>query len=200
MDPSYGMYLWPSAILLADYLCINARQFDGKKILELGTGTGLCGLIAALIGGEVVMTDLEDSVIIRENCQWAIQHNKHLFKGSARYLPFTWNAFSPSILELSAPDIILGADVLYDESDFEILMASVHFFLQKNPHAIFLTTYQERVDSYRWTIEILLDRWNLEMEDIPIETFFADDRTDLLQGKTISLWKISNKSVDQGVG
>ena len=37
--------------------------FKGKKVLELGSGTGLGGLIAANYADEVILTDYQDTIM-----------------------------------------------------------------------------------------------------------------------------------------
>lgn len=51
----YGIVLWPAAIALAHDLA--TRDLAGIRILELGAGTGLPGLVAASRGARVVQTD-----------------------------------------------------------------------------------------------------------------------------------------------
>ena len=46
---SYGLYLWPSAPVLAWYLWLNQHQFRGKRVLELGAGTSLPGILLAKV-------------------------------------------------------------------------------------------------------------------------------------------------------
>jgi predicted RNA methylase len=44
--------------VLANYLTIRGEGYcKGQTILELGSGTGLVGLVAAALGGDVWMTD-----------------------------------------------------------------------------------------------------------------------------------------------
>jgi len=64
-DP-YGAVLWPAASAVSDHLLTivaedyPSKSLDGLTILELGTGTGLCSLAAALGGASKVMaTDFE---------------------------------------------------------------------------------------------------------------------------------------------
>ena len=47
----YGIVVWPSAIALAHELA--SRDVRGKRILELGAGTGLPGIVAASLGAHV---------------------------------------------------------------------------------------------------------------------------------------------------
>lgn len=61
-DP-YGAVLWPAASAVSDYLLttVSEESLEGLVILELGTGTGLCALSAALGGAKrVIATDYED--------------------------------------------------------------------------------------------------------------------------------------------
>src|SRR5262245_21110062 len=51
----YGIVLWPSAIALAHE--VASRALDGARVLELGAGTGLPGIVAASAGARVVQTD-----------------------------------------------------------------------------------------------------------------------------------------------
>ena len=53
----YGYLLWESAIGLADFLGQHVDWLAGKRVLELGTGVGLAGLVACSLGAEVWQTD-----------------------------------------------------------------------------------------------------------------------------------------------
>lgn len=53
----YGVALWPSAIALAHDIVARAEDVRGRRVLELGAGTGLPGIVAASLGGHVIQTD-----------------------------------------------------------------------------------------------------------------------------------------------
>jgi methyltransferase-like protein 23 len=53
----YGVVLWPAAIALAHDVASRAEAFRDARVLELGAGTGLPGIVAASFGGCVVQTD-----------------------------------------------------------------------------------------------------------------------------------------------
>jgi predicted nicotinamide N-methyase len=44
-----GFVMWPSAVVLARWIVSNPNEFRGKRILELGSGCGLAGLVAGKI-------------------------------------------------------------------------------------------------------------------------------------------------------
>lgn len=71
-----GGLLWPAGEVLADYLCSSARSNPDflldKRILELGSGTGVVGLSVAMStilgNGCVYLTDLEKVLpILKKN-------------------------------------------------------------------------------------------------------------------------------------
>ena len=53
----YWGELWPSSIALSEFLNENSELISGKKIIEIGCGLGLAGIVAAKLGGTVTLTD-----------------------------------------------------------------------------------------------------------------------------------------------
>lgn len=122
-----------------------------------------------------------------------------LTKPFIELIQLTWGEFNSDILNIedSSLDYILGSDCFYDTKDFEDIIASVCFLLRVKgkPNCTFLTTYQERNSD--WSIDCLLDRWNLKGCEIPLESFEGNESQLLgsrLPGScTVSLFKISLK-------
>jgi len=54
-----GAQVWPAAHVLCKYLENKMKKghFVGKTCADIGSGTGLCGLVAAVLGAEVTLTD-----------------------------------------------------------------------------------------------------------------------------------------------
>ena len=75
LGPADGLHttVWEAAIAFYCFaLSKHAPSFAGKRVLELGAGTGLVGLTLAALGAEVVLTDLPDAMpLLRHN----VQHN-----------------------------------------------------------------------------------------------------------------------------
>src|SRR5437879_1509077 len=109
----YWAELWPSGIALAEV--VDRLALRGKRVLELGAGLGIPSLVAALGGADVLATDwAEDAVsLLRENAER---------NGIAlRVEPVRWD--EPEPLVRGAPwDVVLGADLLYEERNAEQLL------------------------------------------------------------------------------
>ena len=56
----YGVAIWPSAIALVHEIATRAEEISGRRILELGAGTGLPGIVAASLGARVVQSDRDE--------------------------------------------------------------------------------------------------------------------------------------------
>ncbi|XP_076939400.1 uncharacterized protein LOC143608097 isoform X2 [Bidens hawaiensis] len=138
MKEDYGLFVWPSRVILAEYVWQQRSRFAGLTLLELGAGTSLPGLVAAKIGANVILTDDSDKLEI---------------------MGLTWGVWDESIFSLQ-PQVILGADVLYDSSAFDNLLATVKFLLERSPDSVFITSYHNR--SGHHLIEFLMVKWGLK--------------------------------------
>lgn len=93
--------LWPSAIALAHELAV--RDLTGKRVLELGAGTGLPGIIAAARGARVVQTDRQ-SLALHLGKRNAERNGIQLEQRTG-----DWTAWTDE----THYDLVIGADILY---------------------------------------------------------------------------------------
>eukprot|EP00903_Cladosiphon_okamuranus_P006221 g6112.t2 len=116
-----GGSVWSTGLLLAEHLSRHAALYDGvfrgKRLLELGSGTGLVGLAAARFGPpqEVVITDLESHVDI---CTSNVARDAATgAQGlcAVRVEAYDWSGEVPDSLGAVPFDVILGTDVAYYE-------------------------------------------------------------------------------------
>lgn len=61
-DIPYYAWIWPTAKVMAERI-LAAGSLVGVTALEMGCGTGLVGLAAALAGAKVTLTDLQDGAL-----------------------------------------------------------------------------------------------------------------------------------------
>lgn len=151
----YGMFVWPCSVVLAEYVWQQRSRFSGISVIELGAGTSLPGLVAAKVGADVTLTDDSKRVEVLENIRRVCDLNKL----SCKVMGLTWGIWDAQIFDLH-PQILLGADVLYDASAFDDLFNTVAFLLQSSPGSVFITTYHNR--SGHHLIEFLLVKWGLK--------------------------------------
>eukprot|EP00891_Asterochloris_glomerata_P003696 jgi/Astpho2/3696/Aster-04885 len=64
LQDGLGARVWAIAHTMCRHLVDNPALVRGRRVLELGSGTGLCGIVAAKLGAaEVLMTDNEPKVL-----------------------------------------------------------------------------------------------------------------------------------------
>ena len=100
----YGAVLWPSAIALAHE--IASRDLAGKRILELGAGTGFPGIVAASRGAHVVQTDRQR--VAMHVCKQNAERNRVTIEHRIA----DWTAWD----DAARYDVIMGSDILYVDS------------------------------------------------------------------------------------
>uniref|UniRef100_A0A8C8Z162 Histone-arginine methyltransferase METTL23 n=2 Tax=Lemuridae TaxID=9445 RepID=A0A8C8Z162_PROSS len=165
----YGMYVWPCAVVLAQYLWFHRRSLPGKAVLEIGAGVSLPGILAAKCGAEVILSDSSELPHCLEICRQSCQMNN---LPQVHVVGLTWGHISCSLLTLPPQDIILASDVFFEPEDFEDILTTVYFLMQKNPKVQLWSTYQVR--SADWSLEALLYKWDMKCVHIPLESFDAD--------------------------
>ena len=116
-DAGLGGTLFDGALCLCnyvEYLCgeRGADYYVGKRVIELGAGCGLPGMLLASLGASVEITDIEETVeLIEEN----IEENGGDVERNATARVLDWN--DVDALEHSGEyDIILAADTVYSEA------------------------------------------------------------------------------------
>ncbi|NWV01634.1 MET23 protein, partial [Upupa epops] len=168
-DSQFGTYVWPSAVVLSQFVWAHRERLLGRRVLEVGAGLGLPTVLAARCGAKVVLSDSEELPQCLQNGRRSCALNR---LSRVPVVGLTWGRVSPELLSLQPVDIILGSDVFFDPKDFEDILTMIYFLLERNPHAEFWTTYQVR--SADWSIEALLYKWKLKSTNIPLHLFGAD--------------------------
>lgn len=133
-----GCVVWDAALVLAKFLenkHFPDKYWTSKKVLELGSGTGLVGLVAGCLGADVMLTDLEELVpLLSEN----IERNKELIEGTAVSRTLKWGGTSG----LEIPDVILMSDLVYYPEALNPLCETLTELT--NEHSLALLCYEER--------------------------------------------------------
>jgi len=109
----YWAELWPSGQALTRRVAV--RALHGARTLELGCGLGLPSLAAAIAGGRVLATDWSPQAIelLRGNAER---------NGIALDLERADWAEPAALLERAPWDLVLGADLLYERRNADLLL------------------------------------------------------------------------------
>ena len=194
---SYGLYLWPCAPVLAWYLWLRQEDIKGKKVLELGSGTALPGLLCAKFGADqVFLTDDAWQINTLKNIHEAVKINKFQPDEAAdkvQVLGLTWGDYTEELFDISESklDFIIGSDLFFDPEVFEPLITTISYLLELNPNAEVLIAVQER--SSDWSIEEDLIKWSLKCSYIFPKEFLSDtgiEEGDLTGKHSIFILKI----------
>ncbi|KAK7507676.1 hypothetical protein BaRGS_00001611 [Batillaria attramentaria] len=115
--------VWDAAVVLCEYLTQHPHLVAGRQVLELGAGTGLAGMVAALAGGSVTVTERAEAL---EHLREAVVSNMENSGHGIVIKELDWthdhSDFPPVY------DVILGADIIYVEETFpDLLRTLLHF-------------------------------------------------------------------------
>lgn len=112
----YWAELWTGSIALARHLA--SRELSGKRTIELGCGVGLPSVVALEKGAQVLATDYYEAALD------FTAHNAHENTGTEpQTLLVDWRW--PETLEAGAFDLVLAAEVLYEERNVRPLAGIV---------------------------------------------------------------------------
>ncbi|XP_029655822.1 protein N-lysine methyltransferase METTL21A [Octopus sinensis] len=128
--------VWDSAIVLSEFLEVNPEFAKNKNVIELGAGTGLVGIVAALLGGDVTVTERQsalENLCANVNANTAVYGNISL---RAKKLDWT-NNLSDSFM--ADYDLIVGADIIYIEETFPHLLKTLLYFTNRSGSVILLS-------------------------------------------------------------
>uniref|UniRef100_A0A667YNT2 Methyltransferase 21C, AARS1 lysine n=1 Tax=Myripristis murdjan TaxID=586833 RepID=A0A667YNT2_9TELE len=129
---TYGAVMWPAALSLCSFLDKNRQTLNlqGKTVLELGSGTGLVAIVAALLGASVTATDLPD---VLGNLKANLMRNT---RGRCLYTPQVAALCWGPDLEHTYPksvyryDYVLASDVVYHHDFLDELLVTMKHFCQ----------------------------------------------------------------------
>ncbi|CAM8972251.1 unnamed protein product [Rhodiola kirilowii] len=156
--PSQGLsfQLWPAATTLVSLLDnhrlnpkTNSRfsefldQHRRLKILELGSGTGFAGIVAAAtLDAEVTVTDLPHVI---PNLEFNVEANAGVLKnGSVVAAPLRWGDAEDMEKLGREYDVVLASDVVYHDHLYEPLLESLKYLLGGEKRSVFVMAHLRR--------------------------------------------------------
>lgn len=120
--------VWDAAIVLCEYLEAGNVDLDKKKVIELGAGSGIVGIVSTLLGAHTTITDLEKAIpylteVVNTNLP-------KRFEGQFTVQALDWRENLES--RTKTYDVILGADIIYIEETFPDLLRTIEHLSDEN--------------------------------------------------------------------
>ncbi|XP_025904875.1 protein N-lysine methyltransferase METTL21A isoform X2 [Nothoprocta perdicaria] len=114
--------VWDAAVVLSTFLEAGSIDLRDRHVLELGAGTGLPGIVAALLGARVTLTDRADALELLEANVRDNLPPEALPRAAVREL--AWGQ-GLGAFPAGAFDLVLGSDIVYLEETFAALLRTL---------------------------------------------------------------------------
>ncbi|KDO23979.1 hypothetical protein SPRG_10676 [Saprolegnia parasitica CBS 223.65] len=127
-QPKTGYLLWGAAVILARWVHLNRELFHERSVLEVGSGLGLSGIVAAAYSQQMTMTDYQQDTLD------ALQYNVDLNFDATATSHVSMEHLDWDHLDLSAPkvDIVMASDIICEPSTAEGFANVVRHRLKPN--------------------------------------------------------------------
>lgn len=147
----YWAEIWDSSVGVGQWLIEYHQTQDLRlcRVLDLGCGMGLAGTVAAVLGAQVTFGDIERDALGFAALN-GLRYSPHI---KARRMDWQSDDLRTTF------DLILGADVLYEKSQWEPLDRFVRHHLA--PRGLVLLGEPGRITGEMWQNWILNRGWEL---------------------------------------
>jgi predicted nicotinamide N-methyase len=172
----YGFLLWEAAVGLARMLAAEPGLAAGRRVLELGAGVGVPGIVARSLGAQVWQTDHQAGALAL--AQRNAQQNG--VGGITQFLA-DWRSWT----DTARYDVILGADIMYEraiyfylERIFEQCLAPGGRLLLSDPGRPQAMEFAALLEKHGWRMDmetqiVLLDEQGQENRPVEVALWTA---------------------------
>lgn len=180
--------IWPASYILVHYLMKYRSEFENEDVLEVGSGTGITGLVAAVYSKSVVVTDYNEIVLD------LLDHNakENAITGSkciCKQLDWTKKE-SRETFPQHAYRTIIGSDVVYWYNMIIPLLETVDYLLSHEDGARFVLAFKHRAaNTEAHLFEQASNRFNMTIEDVPAEKFVPESELEALTGVFLKIFR-----------
>ncbi|KAL1265167.1 hypothetical protein QQF64_003194 [Cirrhinus molitorella] len=153
--------VWDSALHLCQFFESMSLDLSGMRIIELGGGTGLVGIVAARLGAHVMITDLPFAI-------------SQIERNIALNTPLSgWPSDAPVVSVLSwgldhcrftsSWDFVLGADIVYMPETFPLLLDTLVHLCRDGAVVYLASTMRREQGAQDFYDSVLPQMFNVEL-------------------------------------
>lgn len=158
----YGLELWPSAIMLAEYI-VRMGDGAGRSAIELGCGLGLVSMVASKMNWSVLATDREE---------YSLQFADYIATRNGVCIDEfdTLNWHEPKLSRKFSR--VFAADVLYQKEDHEPILKCLDVFLKPDavaliadPNRSVADRFASLAESHGYDVEVIATQCQLQPDE-----------------------------------
>ncbi|KAJ5869225.1 hypothetical protein N7455_004166, partial [Penicillium solitum] len=198
-----GNRTWEAALHFGSFLASEAGEalVRGKRVIELGAGTGFLSLVCARYLGvrSVVVTDREPALI--DNIRDCVRHNLN-GRESIPIYPAVWEWGTPLVREGDLAglgsdedeegtglrfDVALGADLIYDTDLVPLLLSTVRDLFENYHIKEFIIAATLRNEDTFRTFLNACETNSFAVETLPFESTPSEDQTGFFHSASIPI-------------
>lgn len=138
----YWAEIWPSSIALSEYLC--SKDIYGKSVLELGCGVGVVGIVAALEGAKVLMTDYEEDALKFTRMNIEKNLTQAMLDSLVEVMYLDWRTLA--LTEIF--NFIIGSDLIYEQRNHEPILNLIKRYLREDGEAILTDPHRSTLEKF----------------------------------------------------
>ena len=135
IDPPFWGFAWAGGLALARYLLDTPGVLDGRRVVDVATGSGLVAVAAALAGArEVHAVDVDQLAVV------AARRNA---ESNGVRLSVTLGSVSDVVA--GTGDLVLAGDVFYDRDMAEQMLTSLRLLRDRGAEVLVGDPYRSRL-------------------------------------------------------
>ncbi|EPS65506.1 hypothetical protein M569_09272, partial [Genlisea aurea] len=172
LEGDTGCCIWPSSLFMSEFILSHPEIFASKCCFELGSGVGLVGVCLSHVkASKVILSDGDLQTLANMKCNLELNDVKHV-----HYLHLPWEEESTSENHLRLhglkPDVILGADIIYDPLCVPHLVKLLAAVLNRDGHwpgrnpVAYVASVIRNVETFDCFVSVAERSGGLSIEDI----------------------------------
>ncbi|XP_067835154.1 EEF1A lysine methyltransferase 3-like [Heptranchias perlo] len=151
--------IWEAGLVLCRFFEKENISFSGKKMIELRSGTGIVGILAILLGGDVTLTD-KPEVLNQIERNVANNVPSSIIQRS-KVSALSWGENHDQFP--SDYDIILGSDIVYKKREFHLLQKNLQHLSNQNTIIYICSKMREHMGAMNFHEQIIAQHFNSEI-------------------------------------